>query len=131
MFLVYLLYNMCRFCPVLLNSAYKYILRNCELFHEIYYILVKKYTTLLINLVIYKEEFFVFSNIPAAPAYGVYISHIIRYSKACSFYQDVFDRGLLLRMNLLNQGFVLVRLKSSLLIMMRYILHMQVLLECC
>ena len=54
---VYLLYNMCLFCPVLLNSAYKYILRNCELFHEIYYIIVKKYTTLLINLVIYKEEF--------------------------------------------------------------------------
>ena len=48
---------MCRFCPVLLNSPYKYILRNCELFHEIYCILVKKYTTLLINLVIYKEEF--------------------------------------------------------------------------
>ena len=48
---------MCLFCPVLLNSAYKYILRNCELFNEIYYILVKKYTTLLINLVIYKEEF--------------------------------------------------------------------------
>ena len=33
---------MCLFCSVLLNSAYKYILRNCELFHEIYYILVKK-----------------------------------------------------------------------------------------
>jgi hypothetical protein len=57
MSLVYLLYNMCLFCSVLLNSAYKYILRNCELFHEIYYILVKKYTTLLINFVIYKEEF--------------------------------------------------------------------------
>jgi hypothetical protein len=28
MSLVYLLYNMCRFCPVLLNSAYKYILRK-------------------------------------------------------------------------------------------------------
>ena len=48
---------MCLFCPLLLNSAYTYILRNCELFHEIYYIHVKKYSTLLINLVIYKEEF--------------------------------------------------------------------------
>jgi hypothetical protein len=57
MSLVFLFYNMCLFCPLLLNSAYKYILRNCELFHEIYYIFVKKYTTLLINLVIYKEEF--------------------------------------------------------------------------
>ena len=57
---------------------------------------------------------FVFSNIPAAPTYGVYISQMIRYSKASSSYQDVFDIGLLLRMKLLNQGFLLVRLKSSL-----------------
>ena len=39
---------------------------------------------------------------------------MIRYSKASSSYQDVFDIGLLLRMKLLNQGFLLVRLKSSL-----------------
>ena len=31
------------------------------------------------------------SNIPAAPAYGVYISQLIRYSRACEFYQDVLD----------------------------------------
>jgi hypothetical protein len=28
------------------------------------------------------------SNIPAAPAHGVYISQLIRYSKACGSYQD-------------------------------------------
>jgi hypothetical protein len=27
-------------------------------------------------------------NIPAPPAYGVYISQLIRYSRACGFYQD-------------------------------------------
>jgi hypothetical protein len=34
-------------------------------------------------------------NIPAAPAYGVYISQLIRYSRACGSYQDFIDRGLL------------------------------------
>jgi hypothetical protein len=36
------------------------------------------------------------SNIPAAPAYGVYIYQMIRYSRACGSYQDFLDRGLLL-----------------------------------
>jgi hypothetical protein len=56
---------------------------------------------------------FICSNIPAVPAYGVYISQLIRYSTACGSYQDVFDRGLLLKRKLLNQGFLLVKLKSS------------------
>ena len=57
---------------------------------------------------------FICNNIPAAPAYGVYISQLIRYSRACGFYQDVFDRWLLTR-KLLDQGFLLVNLKSSVL----------------
>jgi hypothetical protein len=36
------------------------------------------------------------SNIPAAPAYGVYISWMIRNTRACGSYQDFLDRGLLL-----------------------------------
>ena len=39
---------------------------------------------------------FICSNIPAAPAYGVYLSQMIRYSRACGSYQDFLDRGLLL-----------------------------------
>jgi hypothetical protein len=54
------------------------------------------------------------SNFPAAPAHGVYISQLIRYSRACGSYQDFLDRWLLLTRKLLNQGFLLVRLKSSL-----------------
>jgi hypothetical protein len=50
---------------------------------------------------------FICNNIPAAPTYGVYISQLIRYSKTC----DIFDRGLLLTRKLLNQEFVLVKLK--------------------
>ena len=37
---------------------------------------------------------FICSNIPAAPAYGVYISQLIRYSRACGSYHDFLDRGL-------------------------------------
>ena len=36
---------------------------------------------------------FICSNIPA---YEVYISHLIRYSRACGSYQDFLDRGLML-----------------------------------
>jgi hypothetical protein len=45
------------------------------------------------------------------PAYGVYISQLI----CCSYvYQYLIDRGLLLTRKLLDQGFLLVKLKSSL-----------------
>jgi hypothetical protein len=57
---------------------------------------------------------FICSNIPAAPAYGIYISQLMRYSKVCGSYQDFLDRGLLLTRKLLHQGFLLVKLKSSL-----------------
>jgi len=57
---------------------------------------------------------FICSNIPAAPAYGVHISQLIRYSRACDSYQDFLNRGLLLISKLLIQGFLLVKLKSSL-----------------
>jgi hypothetical protein len=45
----------------------------------------------------------IYSNIPAAPAYGVYISQLIRYSGACGSYQYFLHRGLLLTRRLLNQ----------------------------
>jgi hypothetical protein len=55
---------------------------------------------------------FICSNIPAAPAYGVYISQLIRYYRACGTYQDFRDIGFVLTRKLLNQGFLLVQLKS-------------------
>jgi len=54
-------------------------------------------------------------NIPASPAYGVYVSQLIRYSRACSKYQDFLKRALLLSHKLLQQGYIQSRLKSSLL----------------
>ena len=56
---------------------------------------------------------FICCNISAAAAYGLYISQLIRYSRACGSYHD-FDRGLLLTKKLLNQGFLLVKFQSSL-----------------
>ena len=55
---------------------------------------------------------FICSNIPAAPDYGVYISQLTRYANACSSYHDVLDKGLLLTMKLLIQGFLVIKLKS-------------------
>ena len=46
---------------------------------------------------------FICSTIPAAPAYGVYISQLIQYSRACGSYQDFLNRGLLLTRKLLNK----------------------------
>jgi hypothetical protein len=56
---------------------------------------------------------FICRNIPAAPAYGLYISQLIQYSRACSSYQDFRDRGLLLTRKLMDKVFLLVKLKSS------------------
>ena len=54
------------------------------------------------------------SNIPAPPAYGVYISQLIRFSRACASYRDFIDKGLQLIIKLLNQGFLKERLESLL-----------------
>ena len=57
---------------------------------------------------------FISSNISALPAYGVYISQLIGYSRACVQYSDFLDRTHLLTQKLLKQGYVAPRLKSSL-----------------
>jgi hypothetical protein len=57
---------------------------------------------------------FICTNIPVAPAYGEYISQLIRYSRAYGSYQDFLDRGLLLTRKLLNQWFLSVKLMPSL-----------------
>ena len=36
---------------------------------------------------------FLSSNIPSAPAYGVYVSQLICYARACLNYQDFLERG--------------------------------------
>ena len=57
---------------------------------------------------------FLSSNIPSSPAYGVLISHLIRYARACSSYECFILRATRLSFKLLIQGYVMERLKSSL-----------------
>ena len=49
---------------------------------------------------------FICSNIPVTPAYRVYISQLIRYSRAGRSYHDLLKRGLLLTRKLLNPEFL-------------------------
>ena len=53
------------------------------------------------------------SNIPASPAYGVYISQLIRYSRTSSNYSDFLKRHLYLRNRLMDQGYQKIRLIRS------------------
>ena len=55
---------------------------------------------------------FICSNIPVA--HGLSLSQMILYSRACGSYDDFLERGQLLTGKLLNQGFLLVKLKPLL-----------------
>ena len=57
---------------------------------------------------------FLSSNIPSSPAYGVFISQLIRYARACSSYECFFLRAVRLSNKLLGQRYVKERLKSFL-----------------
>ena len=57
---------------------------------------------------------FLSSDIPTSPAYGVFISQLIRYARACSLYGCFILRATRLSNKLLEQGYVKERLKSSL-----------------
>ena len=54
------------------------------------------------------------SNIPASPAYGVFISQLIRYARACSSYGCFILRATRLSNKILEQGYIKECLKSSL-----------------
>ena len=52
---------------------------------------------------------FLSSNIPSSPAYGVFISQLIRYARACSSYECFILRTARLSSKLLRQGYVIER----------------------
>ena len=56
---------------------------------------------------------FLSSNIPSSPAYGVFISQLTRYARACSSHKCFILRVMWLSKKLLGQGYVKERLKSS------------------
>ena len=57
---------------------------------------------------------FLSSNMPTSPAYGVFISQIIRYARACFSYGCFILRAKRLTNKFLEQEYVKERLKSSL-----------------
>ena len=57
---------------------------------------------------------FLSSNIPSLPAYGILISQLKRYARACSSYECFILRATRLSSMLLRQAYVVERLKSSL-----------------
>jgi len=46
---------------------------------------------------------FLDSNIPSSPAYGVYMSQLIRYSRTCNSYRDFLHRSVQLTKKLFSQ----------------------------
>ena len=56
---------------------------------------------------------FMDSNIPSSPAYGVYISQLVRYARACSNYVDFKRRCKALTSKLISQGFIESKLKVA------------------
>ena len=52
-------------------------------------------------------------NIPTAPAYGTYISQLIRYSRACHNYDNFSSRHSMLAERLFNQGFSVTKLMRT------------------
>jgi hypothetical protein len=56
---------------------------------------------------------FLFSNTPLPPAYGVYISHLIRYTRTWFAYENFSMRGQPLTKKIMLQGYNESCLKSS------------------
>ena len=57
---------------------------------------------------------FLSSNISSAPTYGVYVSQLFRYARACSNYQDFMEHGKVLTTKLLSQGYQKTKLVATL-----------------
>ena len=53
---------------------------------------------------------FLSCNIPTSPAYGVYISQLVRISKICEKYSDFVQRHHIITSRLIRQGFLYSKL---------------------
>ena len=71
-------------------------------------------TNVTISTPISQTFLFLSSNILSSPTYGVFMSQLIRYARACSSYVCFILRAVRLSCKLVGQGYVRERLKSSL-----------------
>ena len=107
-----------RFCDIsIARNSIRSGLCNITLYAEIEY---KRNNDVFYSLNVYIKR------VPASPAYGVYISQLIRYARASSNYSDFLKRHLHLRNRLLDQGYKKIRLIRSL---KKFIFRYQYLVE--
>jgi hypothetical protein len=66
---------------------------------------------------------FISSNFPVAHVYGVYVSQLKWYYRACTHDSDFLDRAQLLTQKLIRQGYLAPTLKSA--IQKVYVCHHQ------
>ena len=53
------------------------------------------------------------SDVPRAPAYGIYMSQLVRYARACTKVDDFNERNLFLTNKLLRQGYLFHKLRRT------------------
>ena len=102
-----------------MSSVRSYFLRSCLFTYDI----MKKRDDFNFKIINFPN---MCSNIPASPAYGVYISQFIRYARASSNFSDILKRHLDLRNRLLDHGYEKIRLIRS---FKKFIFRCQDLLE--
>ena len=93
-----------------LMKLYSKVVLNVRLQAMLFRLLVNQHNLHDLCLICFP---FLSSNIPTPPAYGVFISQLIRYARACSSYGCFILRATRLSNKLLEQGYVKECLKSS------------------
>ena len=53
------------------------------------------------------------SDVPKAPSYGIYMSQLVRYARACTNLNDFNERNLILTKKLLQQGYLFHKLRKT------------------
>ena len=53
------------------------------------------------------------SDVPKSPSYGIYMSQLTRYARACSKFDDFNERNLALTKKLLSQGYLFHKLRKT------------------
>ena len=95
------------------HASYLDLLMKYDNFHRLQVKLYDKRDDFNFNIVNFP---FLSSNIPQSPAYGVFVSQLIRYARASSLYEDFITRSQLLTSKLLKQGFTRNRLIATFLL---------------
>ena len=116
---------MCVLCPVIPVSLDFLFVINTTIFSSVY-LKIKHGETTVVHSISLKfivlvfhpqcDYWFTAEHVcgKISSIWSIYISELIRYSRTSDSYNDFLDRGLLLTRKLLNQGFLVVQLKSSL-----------------